>query len=165
MSRNVGKELPVHAAWQPRMGNDHTVSTCQLINGLREYKSAQTHAISRYKTFEPTTVVSYLVSMDVLYRLRIKTHLTKLLIKQYKISVSPHKQFSSTRLNLLNTKRRLTYSMEQSPFEKLTGFAANQEIPRILWKWKVHYRTHKRPPTVPVLSIAHIHNLFIYKHI
>ena len=42
----------------------------------------------------------------------------------------------------------ITYSMVQSPSWEANWFAASQEIPRILWKPKVHYRTHKRPPPV-----------------
>ena len=45
-----------------------------------------------------------------------------------------------------------TYSMVQSPFWEANWFAASQDIPRILWNPKVHYRTHKRPPCVPVLG-------------
>ena len=45
----------------------------------------------------------------------------------------------------------LTHSMVQSPSWDANWFAASQEIPDILWNPKVHYRTHKRPPPVPIL--------------
>ena len=45
----------------------------------------------------------------------------------------------------------LTYTMVQSPSWGGNWFAASQEIPHILWNPKVHYRTHKRPPPVPIL--------------
>ena len=46
----------------------------------------------------------------------------------------------------------LTYSTVQSPSWAANWFAANQEIPRISRNPKVHYRTHKRPPTVSILG-------------
>ena len=46
----------------------------------------------------------------------------------------------------------LTYSMVQSPSWEANWFAASQEIPRISRNPKVHYRTHKRPPTVCILG-------------
>ena len=47
----------------------------------------------------------------------------------------------------------LTYLLTpwSSPWEA-NWFAASQEIARILWNLKVHYRIHKCPPPVPILS-------------
>ena len=46
----------------------------------------------------------------------------------------------------------IPYSMVQSPSWEANWSAASQEIPRISWNPKVHYRTHKRPPHVSILG-------------
>ena len=108
----------------------------------------------------------YILEVSILDWNRLHLEIT---CNYYLFSVLRHKEreagyFKTTAAKPACTKRNfvtvkqninrclLTYSMEQSPYGEANWFSASQEISRILWNPKVHYRIHNCPPPVPILN-------------
>jgi hypothetical protein len=49
--------------------------------------------------------------------------------------------------------------MDQCPSWEANRFTASQEIPRILWNPKVHYRINISPQPIPIIGSAHVRGL------
>ena len=71
---------------------------------------------------------------------------------EIKQTAPPFQRVNKSRISIQDP---LTYSMEHSPSWEANWFCSCQEIPRILWNPKVHHRTHKCTPPLPILSQLH----------
>ena len=79
-------------------------------------------------------------------------HLLQSVHSAFPVVMQVHTPRNQTTWSKLSYSYLLTHSMQQIPSWEANRFSASQEITRILWNQKIHYRIHKFPPPVPILS-------------
>ena len=107
---------------------------CHPSDSQVEITFAYTHALSLSLSVYPQpSSGNHTTNMAICHRVFVKKHLISK--KNYGCILRWTLQFASERFEVTNT-------MEQSPSWEANWFSAGQEIPRILWNPKAHYRIH-----------------------